>query len=66
MIQPRKVICAVCGKERQERNYGEGWPGWGQLNGIILNGDENPYLCEDHLAMTANFVDSLVDNEGSE
>ena len=55
----RKVVCGVCGTSHTETLPGEGWPGWGQLQGIVLDGDENPYLCPTHLSDIAGFTNTL-------
>lgn len=55
----RTVVCGVCGMEHTETLAGEGFPNWGQLSGIVLDKDENPYLCPEHLAATADFIDKL-------
>ena len=60
----RTIQCDVCGFQETESQANAGWPNWGQLNGIELNGNENPYLCPTHLSETADFVDSLVRTDG--
>ena len=55
----RTVTCnwPGCDYTYRESAPNVGWPGWGQLNGIILNDNENPHLCPEHLARVANFID---------
>lgn len=57
----RFVTCDIpgCGSRHEEINAGDGFSGWGQLQGIILNGVPNPLLCPIHLSLTASFVDNL-------
>ena len=55
----RTIKCAVCGKEEREQKGQNGFPNWGSLNGIALDGEPNPTLCPEHLSMTAQFVDAL-------
>jgi hypothetical protein len=35
-----------------------GWEGWGQLQGIVLDGVPNPHLCPDCLGSVADYVDA--------
>jgi len=58
----RTVRCSICGNEYTEPKPNEGWQDWGALQGIILDGDENPMLCPTHLADVANYVDKLKQN----
>jgi hypothetical protein len=53
----RTITCDVCGNSATETTPGEGWPGWGALQGIKLNGVDNPNLCPKHLAAAANALD---------
>lgn len=53
------IKCDVCGNEHREKSHGEGFKGWGMLNGITLDGIPNPALCPEHLAKVANYVDTL-------
>lgn len=57
----RQVHCDIpgCGKSYTEPKPGEGWAGWGSLQGIALNGIENPLLCPEHLSAVAEFTASL-------
>ena len=56
----RTIECAVCKKKYTEEKENDGFAGWGQIGGVVLNGDSNPHLCPDHLATVANFIDSMV------
>lgn len=55
----RTIQCDVCGEECTEKNENDGWPGWGALQGIALDGRANPSLCPKHLAAAATFLDDL-------
>ena len=55
----RIAICDVCRLRLEETAMGDGFKGWGQLSGIVLDGVENPMLCPEHLAPVANKLDSL-------
>lgn len=57
----RTVTCDIkgCVERYTENQSGDGFPGWGQLNGIALNGVDNPYLCPEHLHKISEFADSL-------
>ena len=57
----RTITCDItsCAAKHTEATPGDGFPGWGQLNGIVLNKAENPCLCPEHLAAIATFVDEL-------
>lgn len=57
----RLVTCDIpgCPRRYEEAAPGEGFPGWGQLHGIALNGISNPLLCPEHLAKVAAYTDTL-------
>lgn len=61
MIGGRTVQCDIpgCDKNLEEDQFGTGFPGWGQLSGIALNGIPNPMLCPEHLHKVADAVDAL-------
>ena len=59
MSVKRTVCCDICPVTYTEEKPNEGFPGWGQLIGIELDGVENPYLCPEHLKKTAEFVDNM-------
>lgn len=58
----RMIKCDIkgCLHSAVEPEPNAGWLGWGHLQGISLNGAENPLLCPEHLAAVAGFVDGLV------
>jgi len=58
----RMIKCDICGREEREAQPNEGWPGWGALQGVALNGVNNPSICPAHLATVAEFVDSLTED----
>lgn len=55
----RTIKCDVkdCENQYTEPSEGEGWKGWGALQGIALDGVPNPALCPDCLEKVANFID---------
>lgn len=55
----RTIKCDLCGAVYTEQGDGAGFPGWGALQGVTLDGVANPCLCPEHLAAAAGFVDSL-------
>jgi len=55
----RTIKCDICGAVYTEQRDGEGFPGWGALQGVILDGAANPSLCPDHLKAAADFIDGL-------
>jgi hypothetical protein len=59
----RIIVCDVCNKMVTEDNEGEGFPGWGALQGIKLEGVANPNLCPEHLKIVADLVAKLKDEE---
>lgn len=48
----RTITCDICGLTEQEPTMGEGWQGWGKLDGVV--DDKRPVgsiaLCPDDLA----------------
>lgn len=57
MAITRTITCDICCKTATETVPNEGWPGWGGLHGIALNGVTNPTLCPTDLARVAEFID---------
>lgn len=55
----RYIECAVCGERAEEPGEGFGFPGWGGLHGIELDGEKNPSLCPRHLAPLADLLDAM-------
>lgn len=57
----RLITCDIvgCQARHEEKSPGEGFMGWGQISGIVLNGIPNPQLCPIHLAKLAEIADSL-------
>ena len=45
----RQIKCDLCEETATEQAPGDGWPGWGELKGVVLNGAHNPCLCPRHL-----------------
>jgi len=61
----RTIKCDICEAEMVEPVDGGGWPGWGGLNGIALDGVPNPTLCPEHLAVVADFVNDLKEGRAN-
>jgi len=59
----RTAVCDVCGLSEEEETLNVGWPGWGQLSGLILDSKENPLLCPRHKAELADHLDVLCKKE---
>lgn len=55
----QSIRCDVCGAEMDESQPGAGFPGWGALQGIDLDGVENPSLCPGDLGRLGQFADDL-------
>jgi len=55
----RTIRCAVCGASHTEEKEGDGFPGWGELRGVALDGEANPTLCPHHLSEATDFIDSM-------
>ena len=55
----KTIHCSVCIEAYTETEPNKGFPGWGQLHGITLDDEENPCLCPEHLAQTADFINGV-------
>jgi len=66
MTVRRTIRCDICKVEYTEREPGDGFPNWGQLHGISLNGVQNPNLCPEHLHALAERADELACAEPAE
>lgn len=58
----KTIRCDVCKKTEQEKEPNAGWPGWGALQGINLNGVDNPNLCPTHLGHVAELLSHTADS----
>lgn len=56
----RTIVCSICNASYTEKEANEGFPKWGAIHGISLNGIDNPHVCPQHLAAVAEFVDKLA------
>jgi len=58
MGQIRTISCdkSKCGKTFTEKQYGEGFKGWGSVAGKTKSGQEI-FLCPAHLVDVLNFID---------
>ncbi len=63
----RTITCDApeCKHLEQEQAPGAGWPGWGAIQGIAIDGKENPSLCPRHLKAIADFICPPEKNDGS-
>ncbi len=55
----RKAQCDICGKEEYERGPGKGWNGWIIIQGVVLDGVDNPIFCEECRDTIMGFVDGV-------
>jgi hypothetical protein len=53
----QQIECAVCGTQELEKEPGTGFIGWGSLQGVNLDGEDNPTLCKLHLSAIADHLD---------
>lgn len=58
----RNIECDVCHATQQEQEANAGWPGWGAVQGVQLNGIPNPSLCPDCLTKVMVFIDGGLKN----
>ena len=55
----RKACCDICDKEEYEKIPNSGWNGWVMIQGVVLNGVENPMFCVSCRNVIMNFIDNL-------
>ena len=55
----RTIRCSLCPTTFTEPEPNAGWQDWGQVSGIVLDGEANPCLCPDHLAQVANYINEV-------
>ncbi len=55
----RTVCCDVCPTTFTEPVEGDGFAGWGNLQGINFNGAINPWLCHSCLSEVADAMDKM-------
>jgi len=58
----RTIVCGACGKREAEKTQDAGWPGWGRLEGVALNGVPNPHLCHEHLVVAVQAIDQATED----
>ena len=56
----RSIKCDSCGLIRQESGQGGGFSGWGQINGVALNGIDNPEFCPECLGRIMEYIDGMT------
>jgi hypothetical protein len=59
----RTIVCDCCGKQETEAQPGGGWVGWVSMQGVVLNGAENPNFCPTCKVTIMNFIDRLAGKE---
>lgn len=57
MAIERTAVCDCCGASAKEPVVNGGWPGWGGVHGVILNGVANPSLCPSCLGSVMQFIE---------
>ncbi len=55
----RTVKCDICGETLTEPSYGAGFADWMLINGIVLDGNDQIWLCPEHRNAVADYIDSL-------
>jgi len=60
MAIKQMIECVVCGKTAVEMCAGDGFMGWGALQGIALDAEINPDLCPTHLSAMAELLEGLT------
>lgn len=45
----RTIKCDLCAVTETEKEPNAGWPGWGELRGVVLDNSHCPALCPVHL-----------------
>lgn len=65
MAIERIFVCDCCGATYREEPFGTGAKGWMQIQGVNLNGTDNPFFCEECVPKIMNAVDKIVDEEKS-
>ena len=53
----RTVCCDMCGVVQEEAKLDAGWPGWGAIQGVALDGVACPALCPECLAILMTFIE---------
>lgn len=60
----RSMICDVCGVTEIEPKPNEGWKGWCGIQGVSLNGVDNPNLCPTCTVKVMAVIDKMVTPNG--
>jgi hypothetical protein len=60
----RTIQCDMpkCSNAYQEKASNEGFPGWGSINGVMLNGITNPNCCPDCKDKIMTYIDEVLNN----
>lgn len=59
----RIFVCDCCKSTLREDQYGCGAVGWMQIQGVHLNGTDNPYFCDQCVPLIMNAIDKIVEDE---
>lgn len=54
----RIVKCDVCGEQLIDED-GSGFKDWMKIDGIVLDGNDDVWLCKTHRDKVANFIDEM-------
>jgi hypothetical protein len=60
MTIERRIVCDVCKTAQVQVIEGEGFKGWGAVQGVNFNGVDNPTLCPDHLKVVMDTLDKIA------
>lgn len=55
----RTVRCNICGHEETEASHGSGWKDWLWVQGAVLDGDDQVWLCPRHRTKVMDFIDNM-------
>lgn len=55
----RKACCNLCPKEEWEHGQGSGWKDWIIIQGVVLDGVDNPMFCKDCRSKIMDYIDNL-------
>lgn len=57
----RTITCYVCGKQYTETQYGEGFPNWGIIQGLVNveTGEVGAEVCPEHNILVFKYLDKL-------
>lgn len=59
----RIFVCDCCSDVLREGEFGTGAKAWIQINGVSLNGSDNPFFCDSCKPKIMNAIDEIVEQE---